>query len=812
MKPFNHIDADSVKEASAGMAAGKSRVIAGGTDLLGSLKDNILPEYPAQLINIKSIPGLDCIGEEPGTEGGGLRIGALTRLADIAEHPLIRERYPALAQAALGVATPHVRDMATVGGNLAQLPRCWYFRKPENRFYCVRKGGKECFALTGDSRYHSAYGGRRLGATPCVRECPAGTDIPGYLAKIREGDWDAAARILLEVNPMPAITARVCAHFCQPACNRRESDEGVLIGGVERALGDYILENSDRFYPPPERETGKSAAVVGSGPSGLSAAYFLRKAGNRVTVYDAKPEAGGMLMYAIPAYRLPKDVVRRFVRALEGMGVVFELNARVGETLLPEDLEGRHDSVCFATGAWKRPVVGISGEELTVFGLDFLVEVNQWMEGKVGSEVLVTGGGNVAMDVAVTAKRLGAEKVTMACLEPRDRMPASAEEIARAEAEGVVVMPSWGLGAVLEENGRVRGMELKRCVSPWDETGAFNPVYDENETTVVRAENILMAVGQRVDLSFLSEGFQLQLNRRGLIDVEKETGTTSRKGIFAGGDAATGPATVIGSVANGHTAADGMNRYLGVGGSVKAAGSAAGGGPDEDVNGGGLAGGGREEKGCFIGFDPEGIQETKAMKLKELDADKRRLDLEDSATPTAEASEREAGRCLNCGCYAVSPSDIAPALIALGADIVTNRRRADAESFFDVRQPGCTILDPDEIITEIRIPAPAPGSGSAFVKLAFRKSIDFSVVSCAVSVGGGSPRICLGGVAPVPFRAFAAESALTGKTVNAALAEAAGEAAVSGAKPFEATRYKVQLAKVAVKRALLAALPVPARE
>jgi CO/xanthine dehydrogenase FAD-binding subunit len=478
------------------------------------------------------------------------------------------------------------------------------------------------------------------------------------------------------------------------------------------------------------------------------------------------------------------------------MGVVFELNTRVGEDLLPEELERRYDSVCFATGAWKRPVVGISGEELTVFGLDFLVEVNQWMAGKVGSEVLVTGGGNVAMDVAVTAKRLGAEKVTMACLEPRERMPASADEIARAEAEGVVIMPSWGLGAVLEENGLVKGMELKRCVSPWDETGAFNPVYDENEKLQIRAENILMAVGQQVDLSFLSERFQLQLNRRGLIDVEKETGMTSRKGVFAGGDAATGPATVIGSVANGRIAADGMNRYLGAPAISSSANGASGGGLGADG-----AGNGKQ----FIGFDSEGIQETKALRLKELDADKRRLDLEDSATPTVEETEQEARRCLNCGCYAVAPSDIAPALVALGAVIVTDRRRVDAEEFFSAGLPDCTVLDLDEVITEIRIPAPAQGGRSAFVKFAFRKSIDFSVVSCAVSLDGDSPRVCLGGAAPVPFRARAAETLLAGKTVDAALAEAAGEATVEGAQPFESTRYKVQLTKVMVKRALLAA-------
>jgi NADPH-dependent glutamate synthase beta subunit-like oxidoreductase len=423
----------------------------------------------------------------------------------------------------------------------------------------------------------------------------------------------------MKVNPMPFITGRVCAHFCQDKCNRRNTDESVGINSVERTLGDYILENSDKFYPAPSVETGKSMAIIGSGPSGLSAAYYLRKAGNKVTVYDTKEEAGGMLMYAIPAYRLPKDIVRRFIKVLEKMGIEFKLNTRVGVDIAPEELEKQYDSISYDTGTWKRPVAGISGEELTIFGLDFLVEVNKWMEGKIGSEVFVMGGGNVAMDVAVTAKRLGAKKVTLACLEPRDRMPASSEEIARAEEEGVVVMPSWGLSRVVEENGKVKGMELKRCVSPWDETGRFNPQYDECEKIVVEAENILMAIGQGVDLSFLDEKYQIQLTRRGLIDVSEEQ-MTSRAGVFAGGDVTLGPGTVIRAIANGHKVANGMNRYLGVNAAEA------------------------ESESKNTSFSAEGIKVKTAIRLREIDLDKRSLTTEDSFTPTMEGQTR--GRAL----------------------------------------------------------------------------------------------------------------------------------------------------------------------
>ena len=781
MKPFAHKNATSLEDAAHALRDDKAKIIAGGTDLLGALKDNILPDYPSLLVNIKSIPGLDYIGEED----GALKIGAATRLSDIAEHPAVKGKYAALAQAALSVGAPHLRDMGTIGGNIAQLPRCWYFRKLKNRFHCRRKGGDECFAILGDSRYHSIFGGEKTGSPPCSLQCPVGTDIPAYLALFRDGDLDKAAQTIMKTNPMPAVTSRVCAHFCQRGCNRRQSDESVLAYGVERVIGDYILENSGRFYIPPENETGKSIAVVGSGAAGLSAAYFLRKAGHGVTVYDDKEEAGGVLTHAIPAYRLPKDIVRKFVKALENMGVAFKLGAKLYGRM--KHGEGEYDGVLFATGAWKRPVVGIAGEEFTVFGLDFLVEVNKWMEGKVGSKVIVAGGGNVAMDVAVTAKRLGAEKATLVCLEPKDLMPAGASEIKRAEQEGVVVMPSWGISKVLVENGLVLGMELKRCTGIWDDAGAFNPKYDESETTVVNAENILIAVGQEADLSFLDEldeKYRVSLNRHGLIAVAEETQMTSKEGVFAAGDATTGPDTVTGAIAGGRRAAEGIHQYLDNRNAILCA---------------------SDNAMPCVSHDAEGIANLKALKLRELDADKRRLNIEDSQTPTKEEATVEARRCLNCGCYAVHPSDVAPALVVLNAKIVTNMRAIDAEEFFAVKKLGNTVLENGEIITEIQLPSPSEGSVSTFMKFAFRKAIDFPLVNCAVMIGCDNPRVCLGAVAPRPYRAYKAEAVIAGKKIDETLAMAAGEAAVVGVKPFPSSEYKAQIAKTLVKRAILAA-------
>ncbi|NLV49417.1 MAG: FAD-dependent oxidoreductase [Clostridiales bacterium] len=773
MKPFNHINAASVDEAATILKSGKAKVIAGGTDLIGTLKDNILSDYPATVVNLKSVPGLDYIKEE----NGMLKIGSTTRLADIADNAIIKEKYTALAQAAHAVASPNIREMGTIAGNISQLPRCWYFRKPENRFPCIRKGGKECFAIQGDNRFHSILGGKRVAPSPCSKECPAGTDIPGYLEQIRKGDWDGAAQTFLKLHPLPMITGRVCAHPCQQGCNRNETDKSVSINCIERTLGDYILDHPDKFYAPPATETGKSVAIVGSGPASLTAAYFLRKAGNKVTIYDEKEEAGGMLMYAIPAYRLPKDLVRKVIDIFKKMGVEFKLSTKIGDKVMPEELERDYDSVLYATGTWKRPVMGVSGEELTVFGLDFLVEIKKWMEGKIGQEVFVMGGGNVAMDVAMSAKRLGAKKVTLACLEPRDRMPASAEEIARAEEEGVVVMPGWGLSKVVEENGVVKGMELKRCTSPWDNTGAFNPQYDECEKLVIEAENIMLATGQKVDLSYFDEKYSIQL-KRGYIDIDSDTAMTSRKGIFGAGDAVR-PGLAIAAIAAGRKAANGINRYLGT--SI----------PET-----------KTVDSAYLTHDAEGISVKVPLKLHELDASKRRIDIEDSISASMAEAAEEAKRCMNCGCYAVSPSDTAPALIALGAKIVTNKRTIDAEDYFDVKVECNTVLDQNEIVTEIQIPALPSGSKSAFIKMSYRKAIDFPVVNCAV-LTGGIPRVILGAVAPMPYRSRKAEKVIAGKEISETLAEEAGAAAVADAVPFNATKYKVQLTKVMVKRALL---------
>ncbi len=743
MKYFEHESAATFDEAVSLLKEspkGKTVVMAGGSDLIGVLKEQILEDYPEKVVDLKTVRG----GEYIKQDGDTIEIGALTKLCDIVKSDLLNEKAPVLSQAARSVATPLIRNVATMGGNICQDVRCWFYRYPHGiggRMDCMRKGGKECYAVMGDNRYHSIFGGMKVHTTPCSVQCPANTDIPAYMERLREGDVEGAAHILMEANPIPMITSRVCAHTCQEQCNRCGSDESVSIHGVERYVGDYILEHPDTFYRAPETETGHKVALVGAGPAGLSAAYYLRKAGHDVTVFDKMEEPGGMLTYAIPNYRLPKSYVKQVAAAYEKMGIRFRLGCCLGEDIQAEDLEKEYDNVFYATGAWKRPVLGFDGEEFTEFGLQFLMEVNQWMNKKDRRHVLVVGGGNVAMDVAITARRLGAESVTLACLESEPEMPASREEIARAREEGIEIMPSYGVSKAIYEGSQVTGMELMRCTSVKDENGRFNPRYDREETLRVSADSILMAAGQKVDLSFLGDKYGLALER-GLIQVDKDTQATSKSGIYAGGDATTGPATVIQGVRSGRNAAEAINRGYAVM-------------PERR----------REDK--FIHFDTAGVKEEHAVKDKELSAAERALDKEDSFTLTGEEAAREAGRCMNCGCYSVNASDISPVLILLDARIVTTKKTVRAADFFTTRLKAADMLDTDELVTAVRFRVPE-GYTTAYDKFRVREAVDFAIVSLAYAyrMKDGlieDARIVLGGVAPVPMERKKVEAFLAGR-------------------------------------------------
>jgi len=769
MKRFEHLRAGSLKQAAAAFS-GARRVlaVAGGTDALGALKDKIHREGPELVVDLKTIPGLNYISEDK----SGLRIGALTPLNEIAAHKAVNGNYKLLAEAARSVASPQLRNMATIAGNLCQEPRCWYYRTPDDRFHCLRKGGTHCGALLGENRYHSVFGGARVASPACTAACPANVETADYLSLVREGNLSAAAELILRNNPLPALTGLVCPHLCESKCNRGAFDEAVSIRDMERTLGKNILKHAADFMKHPEKNTKKKIAIVGSGPAGLSAAYYLRLAGHQVTVFDRLPRAGGMLAYAIPAYRLPRSLVRAQVAALEAMGIIFKLNAEIGPkgTSL-RALRKDFDGVFLATGAWAQKSLRLEKEELLTSGMSFLVNGEKQPAGR---NVLVIGGGNVAVDAAVTARRAGAKSVTMVCLEARDEMPAFPAEIAEAVKEGVRILAGWGPRGVLEAGGKLRGMEFIRCSSVFDLQGRFAPSFDESQTQAVKADQVILAIGQAAELGYAS-GLKTQ---RGLLAADEATQATNLPGVFAGGDAVSGPASVIHAIAAGRRAARALDIYL-------------------------KGGHTQPEKSAHAAVVP-----LLALNAKCGAHSLRAAHGESGLTP--EALRKEAARCVDCSCVAVNASDLAPALAALGARIKTTKRTIAAEEFFTAGVLRSTVLDHDELVEEILVPAPPPGCAQGYHKFRIRNSIDFPIAGLAgiFSKAGGKikdARLVLSAVAPIPFRLRAVEKFLEGKTADERTAAAAGELAAKETRPLEKNRFKVQLVKALLQKAILSA-------
>ncbi|MFP3975703.1 MAG: FAD-dependent oxidoreductase, partial [Dehalococcoidia bacterium] len=556
MKEFKHINASTTEEATSILQdhGGRAKVVAGGTDLLGQMKDDILPEYPEVIVNIKNISDLDYIREE----GERLKIGALTRLEDIGEDATVRHKYFALAEAAREAASPHIREMGTIAGNICQSTRCWYYWVPGNLFNCMRKGGKTCYAMTGDGRYHSIFGGVRVVDTPCSSACPAGVDIPSYLSEIREGNLAEAARVLLKYNPLPAVTGRVCPHFCEESCNRGEFDEPVSVRAIERFMGDYILDNAGQIIGGSDIDTGKTVAIVGSGPAGLSAAYYLRRFGHSVTVFESMEEPGGLLIHGIPPYRLPKDIVRKQIKVLEGTGIRFRYGVTIGRGTTVDELMKSFDAVFLACGAWKERPAGVKGEELMISGLDFLRRSNLGDRAIPGRKVAVIGGGNVALDVARTLLRMGSEPVVL-YRRGEAEMPAVKEEIEKAKEEGIAFEFFTQPGEAQEKDGGVLLQCVKMRPGPLDDTGRPRPVPVEGSEFTAGFDAVIKAIGEEPDTSSVPGEFLDENGRLGLASSTYSLG----KNLFAGGDFVTGPATVVEAIAAGRDAASSMDRYLG---------------------------------------------------------------------------------------------------------------------------------------------------------------------------------------------------------------------------------------------------------
>jgi NADPH-dependent glutamate synthase beta subunit-like oxidoreductase/coenzyme F420-reducing hydrogenase delta subunit/Pyruvate/2-oxoacid:ferredoxin oxidoreductase delta subunit len=470
---------------------------------------------------------------------------------------------------------------------------------------------------------------------PCVETCPAHINIQGYVALVSAGKFKEAYELIRETIPFPSVCGRVCFHPCESECNRGQVDEPIAINAIKRFVSDYVYREGLLEPPVPLEPEGPEVAVVGSGPAGLTAAHDLLQRGYRATVFEALPETGGMLRVGIVDYRLPRDVLDREIDYMETLGVKVRTGCRIGEDLTIDDLfsEG-YSAVFLSTGTHGARRLGIEGERLkgVVDGITFLREVNMRGRYKLGKDVIVIGGGNVALDCARTARRLGARTVKVVCLESRKEMPSHSWEIEEALEEGIILMPSLGPKRILGKGGRVTGLETLKVRHVFDEEGRFNPAFYDDTESLVEADSIISAIGQVAEATFLQGAGGVEVDDRGRLKIDRKTMMTSRPGLFAGGDLITGPASVIEAIASGKRAAEAIDHFIRKDGSEI----------EEWTPGRGE----REEP--FV--VPRGIKKSRRARPARLDpADRLRGFGEIEETITAEMAMKEAARCLNCG-------------------------------------------------------------------------------------------------------------------------------------------------------------------
>jgi NADPH-dependent glutamate synthase beta subunit-like oxidoreductase len=409
----------------------------------------------------------------------------------------------------------------------------------------------------------------------CTEACPAGIDVPGYLRYIADDKPDEACKLIIEKAPFPGILGRVCTHPCETACKRGEVGESISICAAKRYAADKA-GNFSEWMSSTAPDTGYKVAVIGAGPAGLTAAFYLRKKGHRVTVFEAREKPGGMMRYGIPFYRLPEDVLDKEIQAVLSPGIELRTGQKLGVDYEIDQLKQEGFKAAFmAVGAQLSRKIELEGSELddVHWGVEFLAAVGEGKAMAVKDMVVVVGGGNVAVDVALTALRLGAKDVKLACLESREEMPANPWEIEQAQEEGVEMLYSWGPDKIIENDGNVTGLELVRCTSVFDDEGNFCPFFGDTKKSI-EVDQVILAIGQASetafcrDFCFLDDQGSLPV-RNGLITIDNSTQETEMKGVFAGGDAANGPATVIEAIAAGRRAAISIDTYLGGDGTIE---------------------------------------------------------------------------------------------------------------------------------------------------------------------------------------------------------------------------------------------------
>jgi len=398
--------------------------------------------------------------------------------------------------------------------------------------------------------------------TPCQHTCPVGLDIPGYVSLIKEGKFAEAYYLIKQCNPFPSICGRVCNHPCEFKCRRGQLDEPIAIKDLRRFVADYAFKMGIEYVPEIRERKEEKVAVIGAGPAGLSAAWDLALEGYQVAVFDALSVAGGMLAVGIPEYRLPNDILRKEVHEIEKLGVDIKLNTPIGD--IESLFKDGYKAVFIAIGAHKGVKAGIPGEDLggVYDGIEFLREVNLGREVQVGKKVAVIGGGNSAIDSARVALRKGAGEVHIFYRREKKDMPAIAEEVEAAEEEGIHFHLLTAPGRILGNDGKATGLEcIRMSLKEFDRSGRRTPYPIEGSEYVIDTDMVIEAIGQRPDTSFIMND-EIKVGRGGAVVADRRTLATEKRGVFAGGDAVTGPQTVIEAIAAGQRAASSIRRYL----------------------------------------------------------------------------------------------------------------------------------------------------------------------------------------------------------------------------------------------------------
>ena len=516
---------------------------------------------------------------------------------------------------------------------------------------------------TEDYRDVNRINTHETGTAPCKTACPAHIAVQGYLKLAAQGRYTDALALIKKNNPLPAICGHVCNKRCEDACTRGKIDEAIAIDEVKKFIAKKDLDSATRYIPPKVVPATKGyfeekVAIIGGGPAGISCAFYLAEKGYKPTIFEKNDKPGGMVVYGIPSFVLEKDIVAAEIDVLREMGVEIRCNVEVGRDVTIKQLrEQGYKAFYIGVGCQGGRKTGVPGEDSkgVMTGVEFLHITTDDENYKLDGDTVVIGGGNVAIDVSRTAERCGDGKVTQVSLETRDIMPASPEEIELAESEGIIVKGGWGPKEILSEDGKVTGIVFKKCVSVKDETGKFNPEYDENETMTIPCKNVILSVGQSIEWGSLLEGTKVELGRGNGPVADPVTYQTAEPDIFVGGDVYTGPKFAIDAIAAGKQGAISIHRYVQPHSSLTI-----GRDPNyykeldkDDILVENYDNTGRQHPGMKPGADKKSFRDYKL-------------------TFTEEQVKKETARCLGCGASIVDPNQ------CIGCGICTTKCEFDA--------------------------------------------------------------------------------------------------------------------------------------